>query len=41
VGSLETLLDPAAQIGCLALALAGALVVIVHYGPSGHLWRST
>jgi hypothetical protein len=41
VDSLETLLGPAAQIGFLVLALAGALVVIVHHGPSGHVWRNT
>lgn len=39
--SLPELLEPAVQLTCLLLAVAGALIVIVHYRSLGHTWRST
>lgn len=41
MGSLTELVEPAIQITCLVLALAGAASVTVHYRSLGHTWRNS
>jgi hypothetical protein len=38
--SLAELVEPAVQLTCLALAVAGALSVLVHYRSPAHTWRT-
>jgi Putative zinc-finger len=38
--SLAELVEPAVQLTCLALAVAGALSVFVHYRTLAHTWRT-
>lgn len=39
--SLSELVEPAVQLICLALAVAGAVSVFIHYRPVTHSWRSS
>lgn len=39
--SLSELVEPAVQLACLAMAVAGATSVLVHYRSLAHPWRSS